>query len=732
MRCFSAWLMQERMPCLASLGFAALLLAPTLAAQDTAFPPKDGLIPVPDCLGVPEITLNSIPCTPEQLLAWRQDVRHWRDEDRIRMGYDDREYRRPALQWAQSSFMQPQMMVEDRYFYDNATGKYTVDRYLDDLQRRIGGIDSVLVWQSYPNIGVDNRNQYDLVRALPGGIPALRDMVQQFHRRGVHVLFPVMLWDQGTRDEGIPDWEATAQLMAAIGADGINGDTLGGVPRAFRVASDKTGNPLVLEPEGQPTHDEMLAYNNMSWGYWRYPFTPLLSQVKLIEPRHMVNISDRWNRSKIDNLQSAFFNGVGLETWENVWSIWNGFTPRDAEAIRRVGAVDRAVAPFLISQDWEPLTPTLQFGVFASKWPLAAESVYTLVNRNEYNLTGPQLKVTYAEGMHYYDLWHGIELHGKRDGADVLLDFDMEGKGFGAILATPRLNNAAVEALLQKAAAWSKTSLAFLSNEWVPLPQHIVATLKTHAAKTQPVGMVKVPAADFLFNVDGIELEGFNGAGVDVQYPWEDAPRRHHVHTIKIAAFWMDTHPVTNSEFRAFLKATRYRPQDDFNFLRDWVNGSYPQGWGNKPVTWVSHQDAEAYAGWAGKRLPHEWEWQYAAQGRDHRTYPWGDGWDATKVPAADKERTMRGPDDADAHPQGASPFGVLDLVGNVWQWTDVFEDEHTQTAVLRGGSYYQPQGSMWYFPQAYRNTTHGKLLMMAPSKDRSGAVGFRCVVDAE
>lgn len=92
----------------------------------------------------------------------------------------------------------------------------------------------------------------------------------------------------------------------------------------------------------------------------------------------------------------------------------------------------------------------------------------------------------------------------------------------------------------------------------------------------------------------------------------------------------------------------------------------------------------------------------------------------------------MRGPDDVDAHPSGASPFGVMDMVGNVWQWTDEFTDEHTRSGILRGGSYYQPQGSLWYFPQAYRNDEHGKLLLMAPSKDRAGTLGFRCVQDAE
>ena len=81
--------------------------------------------------------------------------------------------------------------------------------------------------------------------------------------------------------------------------------------------------------------------------------------------------------------------------------------------------------------------------------------------------------------------------------------------------------------------------------------------------------------------------------------------------------FYIDKYPVTNAEFKRFLDATHYHPTDDLNFLRDWKNGTYPEGWGNKPVTWVSLEDARAYAAWAGKRLPHEWEWQYAAQGAD-------------------------------------------------------------------------------------------------------------------
>ena len=124
-------------------------------------------------------------------------------------------------------------------------------------------------------------------------------------------------------------------------------------------------------------------------------------------------------------------------------------------------------------------------------------------------------------------------------------------------------------------------------------------------------------------------------------------------------------------------KRQGYHPRDDHNFLKDWKDGTFPAGWANKPVTWVSIEDARAFARWAGERLPHEWEWQYAAQGVDGRTYPWGNDRNPQAVPVPERGHELRGPDNVDAHPQGASPFGVMDLTGNVWQWTDEYLDEH-------------------------------------------------------
>jgi formylglycine-generating enzyme required for sulfatase activity len=270
-----------------------------------------------------------------------------------------------------------------------------------------------------------------------------------------------------------------------------------------------------------------------------------------------------------------------------------------------------------------------------------------------------------------------------------------------------------------------------LSGKWESLPQRMVEIAPTKSSASAPPGMVTIPKGDFDFTVAGIEIEGYTWDGLDFQYPWESSPRRSHLHRMQMKPFHIDKYPVTNAEFRKFIDATSYRPGDAHNFLRDWENGAPRKGWEKKPVTWVSIEDARAYAAWAGKRLPHEWEWQYAAQGDDGRLYPWGMGWNAANVPPHSKAREMPVPADVDAHPLGASPFGVMDMVGNVWQWTSEFCDDRTRAAALRGGSAYLPQTSHWYFPQAWQLDQHGKYLLMAPCKDRSGGLGFRCVVDA-
>jgi serine/threonine protein kinase len=170
-------------------------------------------------------------------------------------------------------------------------------------------------------------------------------------------------------------------------------------------------------------------------------------------------------------------------------------------------------------------------------------------------------------------------------------------------------------------------------------------------------------------------------------------------------------YPVTNAQYQLFLDANPdYKVPDDW----DSQHCIYPPGKEHHPVVHVNWHDAQAFCRWANCRLPTEQEWEKAARSTDGRVYPWGNEWVAGKFcNSADAGIGTTTP--VDEFPEGVSPYGVLDMSGNVWEWTES-KHEAGNFFVLRGGSW----------------SPYGNLLRVAnrhfgvPSY-RNFSVGFRC-----
>ena len=174
-----------------------------------------------------------------------------------------------------------------------------------------------------------------------------------------------------------------------------------------------------------------------------------------------------------------------------------------------------------------------------------------------------------------------------------------------------------------------------------------------------PEGMVLIPAGTFQMGSEDAEAD-------DDEQP---------VHPVYVDAFYMDTYEVTNAQFKAFVDANPAWQKDniedrfhDGDYLDEWNGTDYPAGYANHPVVYVSWYAAMAYAEWAGKRLPTEAEWEYAARGGlAGKKYPWGN----TISPA---DATYRGSGSGidDTIPVGQYPpnvYGLYDMAGNVWEW---------------------------------------------------------------
>lgn len=175
--------------------------------------------------------------------------------------------------------------------------------------------------------------------------------------------------------------------------------------------------------------------------------------------------------------------------------------------------------------------------------------------------------------------------------------------------------------------------------------------------------MVYVPPGEFLMGTSDADIELYKQL-----FPLRTSSRfdnERPQRKVLLDGFYIDRLEVTNSQYKRFLAETGYVPQ-----------GLYldraPHNGPDLPAAVFQWEDAAAYAVWAGKRLPTEAEWEKAARGTDGRIWPWGSGWDPTKLSGNDGTGledgyTQTAP--VGQFPQGASPYGLLDMAGNLWEW---------------------------------------------------------------
>ena len=148
-------------------------------------------------------------------------------------------------------------------------------------------------------------------------------------------------------------------------------------------------------------------------------------------------------------------------------------------------------------------------------------------------------------------------------------------------------------------------------------------------------------------------------------------------HQIEVVDFYVDRWPVTNAEYKRFIEVTDHPvPNYDVSWCDteaynwDPITGDYPEGKADHPVVLVTWEDAMTYAGWAGKRLLTEAEWERAARGQTGHRYPWGNDFEAGYCNCIEAGKDQTSPVGAHS-PDGDTPEGVVDMVGNVWEWTN-------------------------------------------------------------
>jgi hypothetical protein len=668
------------------------------------------------------------PSNPSHWQIWRDQLHRWRESTRMLLNYDDSLYAAPEFAWIPRTFTLGFVMLCDQLFYD---GDYRLDAYLEHGEREFGGYDALILWHAYPRIGFDARNQFDFYRDMPGGLPRLRQLVDQCHARGVRVYVDYNPWDTGTRREGRSDIDALVDLVAALDADAIFLDTMSSAAHGLRERLDAIRPGISLESEIlMPL--ERIDTHPSSWAQG-FEDAPGVLRNKWFERRHMQHRIKRWQRDHTPELHTAWMNGTGVVVWENVFGSNLAWSERDKSILRSMVGIQRVFADLFstVEDGWTPLVETLNPAVQASLWQDADTRLWTLVNTSDETVSGDLLAVIHDDEDRYYDLTRGIALSPTLNGHHAMLSGTIPPRGAAAFV-TSYYETPEFLAMLARQA-----ELAARAN-FDPTPPAAVETLHpapTVLHQTVPPDMVAIPVPtaplDLPVTFTVRECGFYNIPGAD--FP---SLRYENLHrpitfsrTVTFAPYAIDLTPVTNRQFADFLAASGYAPTHRENFLAHWQDGSIPPGIDDHPVVYVSLEDARAYATWANKRLPREEEWQYAAQGGEAGLcYPWGDEWQYERCNNGEYGSTTP----VTHFPTGRSPFGIYDLCGNVWEWTESERsDGRTRFALLKGGSYYRAIGSEWYADGGARhNDFAAKFLLMYPGLDRCATIGFRCAAD--
>ncbi|RPF29059.1 SUMF1/EgtB/PvdO family nonheme iron enzyme [Georgenia muralis] len=677
-------------------------LVPRPIDRPTPVPLEDGA----DLAALDEAKIFAAPDDPADRPAWRARLTAWREGARRRHAYDGAAYERPGARWAARCFTVAQVWLWDELLYSFDDHRFTPERFLDDARQRFGGLDAVVLWHAYPVIGIDDRNQWDFYRDVPG----LTGLVEDLHAAGVKVFVDYNPWDTGTR-RGEDDLTELAALVRDLPADGVFLDTLKKADPELVDSLERARPGIVLEGESKLAVERIVDHN-ASWAqFFADSPVPGVLRAHWYERRHMQHHIRRWHRDHAEELQSAWLNGVGVMVWEVVFGVWVGWNPRDAATVRRMVTVQRAATELLLEAEWTPLaeiSPDAESaGVYASTFARDGVTLWALVNRGDADWSGSLP----ADGS-VLDLFGtgGDGVSTARTGDAKASAVTVRARSIGAALAVaPGASEPDwLPGLLERLATMPFDDDARfphrLAHRVTPVPPAGPASAQPGTAPAgaetpapTPAGLVPVdaavvPAGEYVLTVRHRARETGMYQGAPYVDEWKPlVPRLHDARTLqrdgRLDRPVAVAREITNAEFAAFVDATGYRPAVAHRFLAHFDGDRPPAGREDEPVTFVDLDDARAYCAWRGGRLPTEDEWQLAAERGLRR-----------RTPA-------------------------------VWSWTESeHSDGRTRFAMLKGGSAHESEGSEWYFDGGVREPGFtAKLLVPGLGLARSSSIGFRC-----
>ncbi|MCB0854063.1 MAG: sulfatase-modifying factor protein, partial [Bacteroidetes bacterium] len=360
--------------------------------------------------------------------VWQEGLRRMFQErylyDLEGQTFNESLYQRKDLAWIRHTYSMHLIMAWDSDFYDSQKKAYQLDSFLERGRRWYGGNDVIGIWPNWPTLGLDQRNQWDLWRDLPGGTDQLRQLAEMCREKGTRFFISYNPWDESTR------WEdhhaGMSDMIAAITADGVVLDTEGKSSREHQEAADKVRPGVIMYSEGMAVPKDMpgIVAGRVHNALY-YP--PFLNLNKFIRPDFAIfRVAEIYKEPIRREYITSFFNGYGTEI--------NQFRPGRPDWIEKdyrfwgqLLRIQRENAANFTVKDYKPLIPTTEDLIYVNQWPGKDKTVFTLFSLQSEGFAGPLFKTDIREGYHLLDLWNHELIESDTTNGQWVVPVDLEG-----------------------------------------------------------------------------------------------------------------------------------------------------------------------------------------------------------------------------------------------------------------------------------------------------------------
>ncbi len=389
-------------------------------------------------------------------MAVHQEVRRQFDAFRQakREEIDLSRYQNNDLSWLQEQIVHHFTFLYGREVLNLETGQFEFGRLLDEGERDFGGYDALILWGTYPRLGVDERTQWDFYDDFPSGRPGMRNLIEKVHERGVKVFIPYTPWDQSLALSGNrtrSDDQELAKLIQEIDADGVFLDTLSSLDAKLQHTVESTRPGVAFCSEGRALRASLRSITcsweqsqSRSWEQGNWSAAPesihIIDMERFVFPEHRLFVVNRFatGADRIRVIQRGFFNGMGWVIWQDVFGLVLPYTSQEAALIKKCRIIFRSHRSTIWGPHPYPHLPTQVSGVYCNEFSGGGKRIWTFYNDNDHPVEEAAIRIDHRQDTHFVDLWNEREV--KLTPPD-LLSVRLEPHSVGAIAELPCILN---------------------------------------------------------------------------------------------------------------------------------------------------------------------------------------------------------------------------------------------------------------------------------------------------